>query len=198
MLSLKDRIDLLGRDLTATPMRIATHADLPFAILRYEPENEWEMRREAAQLATRLGNAGKRVTTLSLADLLWEAIAASEGIKAIVALETSYGDVGRGYEAAQDQITTYLSNKLWSPLPDLLVERLRPLDPERDIAFLMRASAMAPAIYHMSRLLEEMQGRTHVPAILFYPGTLEGTTGLRFMGLKDREALGNYRVKIYG
>jgi hypothetical protein len=43
-----------------------------------------------------------------------------------------------------------------------------------------------------------MQGRTRVITILFYPGTLDGTTGLRFMALKDREALGNYRVKIYG
>jgi hypothetical protein len=83
-------------------------------------------------------------------------------------------------------------------LPDALTERLRRLDPEKHIAFLMRASAMAPAIYHMSKLLDEMQGRTLVPTILFYPGTLEGTTGLRFMALKDREALGNYRVKIYG
>jgi len=37
-----------------------------------------------------------------------------------------------------------------------------------------------------------------VTTILFYPGSIEGTTGLRFMGLKDREALGSYRVKIYG
>jgi hypothetical protein len=36
-----------------------------------------------------------------------------------------------------------------------------------------------------------------VTTILFYPGSLEGTTGLRFMGLKGREAMGNYRVKIY-
>ncbi len=193
MLSLKDRIDLLERDVTATPMRIATHSDLPFGILRYEPECEWEVRREAAQLATRLGNAGKPVTTLSLAELLWDAIADSEGIEAIATLEREYG-----FQTAQDQVTTYLSDELWRPLPDLLVERLRPLDPDRHVAFLMRASAMAPAIYHMSRLLEEMQGRTRVPTILFYPGTLEGTTGLRFMGLKDREALGNYRVKIYG
>ena len=41
-------------------------------------------------------------------------------------------------------------------------------------------------------------GKTKVPAILFYPGSIEGTTGLRFMDLKDRDALGNYRVKIYG
>ena len=58
---------------------------------------------------------------------------------------------------------------------------------------------MAPYIYYMSRLLDEMKGRTRVPAILFYPSSLEGTTGLRFMDMPMREApLGNYRVKIYG
>ena len=57
---------------------------------------------------------------------------------------------------------------------------------------------MSPAIYPMSRLLDQMQGRTRVTTILLYPGSLEGTTGLRYMDLKDREALGNYRVKIYG
>ena len=70
--------------------------------------------------------------------------------------------------------------------------------PERDIVFLTHAGAMGPAIYQMSQLLDLMQGRTAVTAILCYPGTIEGTTGLRFMDLKDREALGNYRVKIYG
>jgi hypothetical protein len=50
----------------------------------------------------------------------------------------------------------------------------------------------------MSKLLDQLQGKTHVTTILFYTGSIEGTTGLRFMDLKNREALGNYRVKIYG
>jgi hypothetical protein len=50
----------------------------------------------------------------------------------------------------------------------------------------------------MSSLLDDMQGRTEVTTILCYPGTLEGTTGLHFMGLKSREATGSYRVKVYG
>ena len=66
------------------------------------------------------------------------------------------------------------------------------------IAFLTRVAVMAPGIYHMSMLLDQMQGKTRVTTILFYPGSIEGTTGLRFMDLKDRDALGNYRVKIYG
>jgi hypothetical protein len=174
-------------------MRISAYHDLPFAILCYDPEEEWDMRRKRRQLATRLDNVGKRVHTISLADLLWEAIEDTEGLDVVAKLEEA-----RGFEVAQQQVTTYLSDPDWRPLPDVLKERLDLLDPERDIAFLVRASAMAPALYHMSRLLDEMQGRTRVTTILFYPGTLEGTTGLKFMGLGSREALGNYRVKIYG
>jgi len=193
MLSLKDRLELLEHDLLAEPPRISVYHDLPFAILRYDPQQEWELRREARLLVTKLTNAGKHVHTVSLAELLWQAIDSTEGLEAIVALERQ-----RGFEAAQRQITTYLSDRDWRPLPDLLVECLGPLDPAKDIAFILRTAAMAPAIYHMSKLLDEMHGRTRVTTILFYPGTLEGTTGLRFMDLQDREATGNYRVKIYG
>ncbi|MBD1944344.1 DUF1788 domain-containing protein [Coleofasciculus sp. FACHB-712] len=193
MLSLKDRIELLENDLKTVPPRISVHHDLPFAILRYDPKEEWEVRREAKLLATRMEDCGKQVQTISLAELLWEAIATSEGLDAILELERE-----RGFEAAQEQVNIYLSDPDWSYLPQMLAERLRSLDPAKNIVFLLRSAAMAPAIYQMSKLLDEMQGRTRVVTILFYPGTLEGTTGLRFMALKEREAMGNYRVKIYG
>lgn len=193
MLSLKERIDLLEADLGATPMRISVYRDLPFAILRYDPAEEWQVRREARLLATRLSDRGKDVRTISLADLLWAAIEESEGIETVAETERE-----RGFEVAQAQVTTYLTNPVWAPLPDLLSARLEGLDPQRHVVFLTRAAALAPAIYHMSTLLDAMQGRTGVPTILFYPGSLEGTTGLRFMDQKGREAMGNYRVKIYG
>jgi hypothetical protein len=193
MLSLEERFSLLERDLIATPMRIANHTDLPFAILRYEPDTEWEMRRHARQLAVRLEQIGKRVHTISLAGLLWEAIEQTEGLEALAELERD-----SGFLVAEEQVTTYLSNPDWKPLPDTLAERMRPLDPTRDVVFFVRAAVMAPSIYQMSRLLDEMQRRTETPAILFYPGALEGTVGLRFMNLKNREAMGNYRVKVYG
>ncbi|MHC5730345.1 MAG: BREX protein BrxB domain-containing protein, partial [Nostoc sp.] len=104
----------------------------------------------------------------------------------------------QGFEAAQEQVNIYLSDQDWCPLPDLLAQRLKALDPQRHIVFLLRSASMAPAIYQMSKLLDEMQGKTRIATILFYPGTLEGTTGLRMMALKNREAMGNYRVKIYG
>ena len=148
MFSLKERVELLERDLTANPMRISVYRDLPFAILRYDPEEEWAVRREARLLATRLIDSGKEVKLISLADLLWEVIDEAEGMDALVRLERE-----RGFQAAQAQVTTYLSHPDWLPLSDLLEARLRPLDPRRHIAFLMRAAAMAPAIYQMSALL---------------------------------------------
>ena len=193
MSSLKDRIELLESDLKAVPSRINVYHDLPFAILRYDPVEEWELRKEAKLLATRLEAAGKEVHIIPVAEFLWKAMDETEGMDAVVSLERE-----RGYLVAQEQVTTYLSDRDWRPLATLLAERLADYDPDQCIVFLTRVAAMAPGIYHVSKLLDEMHGKTRVTTILFYPGSIEGTTGLRFMDLKDRDALGNYRVKIYG
>jgi hypothetical protein len=193
MSSLRQRIELLEADLKAIPPRISVYHDLPFAILRYEPTEEWELRREARLLATRLEAFGKEVHSIPMSALLRLAIEETEGLEAVVELERD-----RGYFVAQEQVTTYLSDRDWQPLADLVAERLAAYDPAKSIVFLTRVAAMAPGLYHMSKLLDQLQGKTQVTTILFYPGSFEGTTGLRFMDLKDREALGNYRLKIYG
>jgi hypothetical protein len=193
MSSFNNRIELLENDLNANPPRISVYHDLPFAIFRYDPEEEWALRRESRLLATRLEETGKKTCIIHMSELLWKAIEESEGIDAVVELEKD-----RGYLAAQEQITTYLSDRDWRPLAGLLTERLQSLNASTEVVFLMRAAAMAPGIYHMSKLLDQMQGKASLTTILFYPGSIEGTTGLRFMALKDRDALGNYRVKIYG
>src|SRR5215212_7705385 len=110
--SLAANIRRLEEDLIGDPPRISAYHDLPFAILRYDPEEEWDLRRETRRLAVRLGNAGKRVHTISLADLLWEVIDDCEGLEAVVELERE-----RGFETAQQQVTTYLSDTDWLPLP---------------------------------------------------------------------------------
>jgi hypothetical protein len=193
MSSLRERIDHLESDLSAVPSRISVYQDLPFAIFRYDPNDEWALRREVGLLATRLAATGKKIEIVPISEFLWQAIEETEGLDAVVELERE-----RGYVAAQAQVTTYLSDRIWRPLATLLAERLAKYDPSRTIVFLTRVAAMSPGIYHMSKLLDQMQGKTRVTTILFYPGTIEGTVGLRFMGLEDREALGNYRVKIYG
>jgi hypothetical protein len=195
----KDSIAHLESDLRSVPPRVSVYHDLPFAIMRYNPTDEWELRREVKLLATRLESTGKDVHIISMSDLLWDALDKvhekddDEGYEAVVALERS-----RGFVEAQQQVTTYLSSKVWVPLWELLAERLAALGEENSIVFITRVAAMSPGIFHMSMLLDKMHGRTKATTVLFYPGSIEGTTGLRFMDLKDRDALGNYRVKIYG
>jgi hypothetical protein len=199
MSSLTNSIDPLESDLKAVPPRINVYHDLPFAIMRYNPADEWELRREIKLLATRLESVGKEVHVIPMSELLWSALEKvhqmddDEGLEAVIALEEE-----RGYVEAQQQLTTYLSSKVWNPLWDLLAKRVASISPENSVVFLTRVAAMSPGIFHMSMLLDKMQGKIKVATILFYPGSIEGTTGLRFMDLKDRDALGNYRVKIYG
>src|ERR1017187_2894619 len=191
MSSLKDSIALLESDLVAEPPRINVYHDLPFAIMRYDPTDEWKLRWDIKLLTTRLESFGREVHVIPMSELLWSALDKvhqkddDEGLEAVIQLEKD-----RGFVEAQQQVTTYL----W----DLLAERLSSIDPEQSVVFLTRVAAMSPGIFHVSMLLDKMHGKTKVTTILFYPGSIEGTTGLRFMDLKDRDALGNYRVKIYG
>jgi hypothetical protein len=196
MSSLKDSIAPLESDLKVVPPRINVYHDLPFAIMRYDPTDEWELRREIKLLATRLETVGKTVHIIPMSELLWSALEKvhqkddDEGLDAVIELEKE-----RGFVEAQQQVTTYLSSKVWIPLWDLLAERLASVKPENSVVFLSRVAAMSPGIFHMSMLLDKMLGKTKAATILLYPGSIEGTTGLRFMDLKDRDALGNYRVK---
>ncbi len=190
---IKERVRTLEADLKASPMRHYIYHDLPFAIFCYPPEQEWAVRREVDLLKTRLENDTNRtIAFVSLAELLWQAIDESEGIQAVAELEQR-----DGFEAAQLQIQDYLSDPDWRPLPDLLAERLAELDPDRHIAFIVRAGALAPNVYRVSKLLDEMKGRTRVPCVLFMPATTEGRSSLRFMGIAENEGRGSYHTKVY-
>jgi hypothetical protein len=110
MSSLKERIDLLESDLMAVPLRINVYHDLPFAIVRYDPTEEWDLRREVKLLATRLEAIGKEIQEVRMSELLWQAIDETEGLDEVIGLEQS-----RGYLAAQDQVTTYLRHYFTIP-----------------------------------------------------------------------------------
>ena len=192
MSSLKERVRTLEADLKASPMQHYIYHDLPFAIFCYPPGQEWVMRNEIGLLKTRLENDTDRtIEYIYLSELMWQAIDESEGIEAIVELERR-----SGFEEAQLQINDYLSDPDWRPLPNLLAKRLDKLDPVRHIAFIVRAGVLAPNIYRVSKLLDEMKGRTRVPCVLFMPAITEGS-GLRFMGIAENEGRGSYHTKVY-
>lgn len=191
-MSLTQRLEQLESDLLADPPRISAYSELPCALFRYEPDEEWALRRELQKLATRIQNQGRIVQLVPLSEIVWQAIEGAEGLQPVIELEAT-----RGWEPAQTQVNTYLSDPDFSHLPSVLAGRFDGLDPTPDYVFLWRAAALSPGFYLVSKLLDELKDRLRVPTILFYPGTLNDRDGLRFMGLNDRETMANYRVKIY-
>ena len=168
---------------------ISAYHDMPYAIFRYPPEDEFAVRQEVALLHTRLDQIGKRVTTISLAECMNSALEA-EGLSASVLADA---ERSVGVTATIETIHEVLSS--YRPLDQIVADRIpSDADPLRDIVFLVRAGALFP-VYRTSSLLEQLKGRVRVPAVLFYPGVLDGAAGLRFMGVLDADH--NYRPKIF-
>jgi hypothetical protein len=169
--------------------QISAYHDMPYAIFRYPPEEEFPLHQEITLLRTRLEQIGKRVTVISLAECLSEALEAEGmGPEALVDAEKSVG-----LDATVETVFQILSE--YQPLDELVARRIpQDADPQRDVVFVVRAGALFP-MYRTSALLEQLKGKVHVPAVLFYPGELDGAAGLRFMGVLDAEH--NYRPKIF-
>lgn len=169
--------------------RISAYHNMPYAIFHYPPDEEIPLRGELALLRTRLEQIGKRVTMVSLADCLADALAA-EGLTT----ERIAGAEKRtGTEKMVDTIHMVISRR--QPLDDLVAARIpKEADPSRDIVFIVRAGSLFP-FYRTSSLLEQLKGKLEVPAVLFYPGELDGVAGLKFMGVLEAEH--NYRPKIF-
>jgi hypothetical protein len=168
---------------------ISSYHDMPYAVFQYPPEDEFAVRQEIALLQTRLEQQGKRITIISLADCLKEALVAADmPPKELVEAERNVG-----LDLAVDTVHEVLSD--FQPLDDLVAGRIpSDADPLRDIVFIVRAGSLFP-FYRTSSLLEQIKGKVHVPAVLFYPGEMDGVAGLRFMGVLDAEH--NYRPKIF-
>lgn len=169
--------------------KISAYNNMPYAIFRYPPEDEFEVRAEITMLQTRLEQAGKKITRISLAECMEAALAAED----ITYAELAEQEKSIGLEKAVETVSSILSD--YQPLDRLVLERMPTSpDPTRDIVFITRAGALFP-FYRTSSLLEQMMGTIQIPAVLFYPGELDGAAGLRFMGILDAEH--NYRPKIF-
>lgn len=168
--------------------RLSAYHDMPYALFRYDPEEEFELRKQVTMLETRLTQKGKRVKRISLAECLDEAMRSQRPLEDWFAAERE-----QGVETIVDTIHSVLSE--YAPLVELVAARL-PDDPDpvRDLVFILRTGALFP-VYRTFSLLEQLKGRVLVPMILFYPGYLDGASGLRFMGVLDAEH--NYRPKIF-
>jgi hypothetical protein len=188
----KERLKLDLEPVLASPdprTKLSAYHDMPYAIFRYAPEAEFDLRAEIDLLSTRLENSGKRVTRISLAECLCAAFE-NEGITVSDLIEN---EPPTGVDAMVDTVHGILETS--TPLVDLVASRL-PTDqsPTKDVVLFTRAGSLFP-VYRCHALLEQLKGILTVPAVLFYPGDLDGPTGLSFMGVLDPDP--NYRPRIF-
>lgn len=175
-------------ELTDPRPRISSYHDMPYALFRYDPADEFELRKQVTLLETRLSQKGKRIKRISLAECLDEAMRSQRSIEEWFSAERE-----QGAESIVETVHSVLSE--YTPLVDLVAARM-PEDPDplRDVVLILRTGALFP-VYRASSLMEQLKGRVYVPTVLFYPGDLDGAAGLRFMGTLDAEH--NYRPKIF-
>ena len=168
--------------------KLSAYHDMPYAIFYYNPGDEFELRKQITLLETRLTQKGKRVSRISLAQCLDEAMRSQRPLEDWFAAERE-----QGTETTVETVHSVLSE--YAPLVDLVAAQMpdNP-DPLRDIVFVLRTGALFP-VYRTFSLLEQLKGRVTVPTVLFYPGDLDGAAGLRFMGVLEAEH--NYRPKIF-
>lgn len=167
---------------------LSAYHDMPYALFRYDPEEEFQLRREVGMLGTRLEQGGKRVFSISLAECMQEAMESVQPLADWYEAERQHGT-----DTVVETIHAVLAEH--SPLVELVAERMpNDADPLRDVVLIGRTGALFP-VYRTFSLLEQLKGRVTVPTVLFYPGTLDGAAGLRFMGVLEAEH--NYRPKIF-
>ena len=191
MTDAEDRIKHVLEPLLGQPdprERLSAYHDMPYALFRYDPAEEFALRKELTLLETRLGQKGKRIVCISLAECLDQSMRSQRPIEEWIAAERE-----QGIESVVETVHAVLAE--YAPLVDIVASRMpEEPDPFRDIVFISRTGALFP-MYRTFSLLEQLKGRVHVPTILFYPGDLDGPAGLRYMGVCEAEH--NYRPKIF-
>jgi hypothetical protein len=168
--------------------KLSAYHDMPYAIFHYSPDEEFELRKQVTLLETRLTQKGKRLSRISLAQCLDEAMRSERPLEDWFAAERE-----QGTDTIVKTVHSILSE--YAPLVDIVAAKMPDEhDPHRDIVFILRTGALFP-VYRTFSLLEQLKGRVAVPTVLFYPGALDGAAGLRFMGVLEAEH--NYRPKIF-
>jgi hypothetical protein len=198
------RADLVHED----GPRISTMRNYRFAIVPYDPKEEFRLRQLVQRLTGDLVGHGWSVLSISLQKLLLERVRAlgDDTVQRLVEMERRLATTD------PDRALAYLAGRI-SPLiegPDGLaadVSRIITAHVDADLAkgegdrvdrtlaLIGRAGALYP-FFRSSALLRHLDGRTrNVPVVLLYPGERRGGSGLSFMG--ELEPDRDYRPRIY-
>ena len=215
-MSLQERVEELKRDLlNENGPQISTMGNYPFAILQYEPEDEFKMRELIYNLVEDLRCEGWNAKNISLFDLLVKRLESEDEEDELFGDDELTGkSIIEEYIISEkkqynkhglDRSLNYLKSKFVNELEghdgitaDLIneIKAMVTDDNNKTVVFLSRAGALYP-FHKTSGLLRYLDGNTlQVPVVLLYPGTRSGTTALSFMG--EYEVDRDYRPRIYG
>ena len=184
--------------------RISTMRSYRYAIVTYQPDDEWELRAQIRELSDELTTIGWVVHSISLHRLMLQRLQREYGeeiLQRFIEMEKKLS------QRAPDRAMKFLKSKLIQAIegPDGLardisdeIHELVDRDPERAdqmVVFLGHTGALYPFM-RTSALLKHLDGHTrNVPVILLYPGATDSDNGLSFMG--QLEPHQDYRPRIY-
>lgn len=197
-------VDALKKDLLREDgPQISTVRNYNFAILPYPPDEEFALRGAIHELTGELRDAGWTTGIVRLHTLLLARLRAEgpDVLDSIVRREKSLAgaaDKSRALRMLKERVVNLIDKP--NGIADDIVGGIDAIlsesdDRARTVIFLGRLGGLYPFL-RTSALLKHIAGRTHnVPVILLYPGTLDGETGLRFMGVLQPDR--DYRPRIY-
>lgn len=201
---LQEAIAGLRRDLIHEDgPRISTMRNYRFAIVQYEPKDEFKLRSEVQRLSSDLVANGWMVLSINLQNLLLDRVRAQRGDWAarVSEMERRMASIepARGLNYVKSKLTPLIEgpegiatdcSKVICDYADAHPENI-----DRTVAIVGRAGALYP-FFRSSALLRHIDGRTrNVPVVLLYPGERRGATGLSFMGMLEPD--NDYRPRIY-
>ena len=183
--------------------RISTMRNYNFAIVQYDPRDEFRLRREVQKLSTDLVGNGWAVLSINLQKLLLDRVRqqGSDWMERVIAMErqTTATAAERGLNYLQGKLTPLIEGPagIAADCSRIIGEfnDAHPDKADRTVALIGRAGAMFP-FYRSSALLRHLDGHTKsIPVVLLYPGERRGDKGLSFMGILDPDS--DYRPRIY-
>jgi len=198
-------IDALRHDLIdhKDGPRISTMRNYRFAIVQYDPSDEFEMRAKAQSLVAELTANGWVVLTIDLQKLLIDRIKAQgdEWVDRVIQMEDRMGriQIDRGLNYLTDKLLPLVEGPkgLAADCQRLIRDFIEknPDQADRTLVLIGRAGGLYP-FFRSSALLRHLDGQTgNVPVVLLYPGSRQGSTALSFMGVLNSDS--DYRPRIY-
>ncbi|NOY28206.1 MAG: DUF1788 domain-containing protein [Oligoflexia bacterium] len=174
-----------------------------FAIVPYDPSEEFRLRGQVQKLSNELVANGWVVLSISLQKLLLDRVRAQgqDWVDRVIEIEkrTSAIQPERGLNYLKSKLALLIDgpNGIAADCSRVISQYAdaHPDTIDRTLALVGRAGALYP-FFRSSALLRHLDGRTrNVPVVLLYPGERRGLTGLSFMGILSPD--NDYRPRIY-